>query len=90
MRPVDFWSSTPHEINTLQEWYIKEQEAREKTELSNTMILAWNIANFSNAKKLPDLKNIIKNIFKKKKETPKSKKMSREEIEEHYNKKVVR
>ena len=54
------------------------------------MISAWNIANFSNAKKLPDLKKVVKEIMLGKKDIKIKNKMSSDEIEQHYHKKVVK
>lgn len=91
LRPVEFWESTPHELSILSDYFLKQEEEIEKRGLADALILAWNIANYSNAKKLPNLGNEIKKIFKEKKITKiNNKRMSRNEIKEHYDKKVVR
>ena len=91
LSPNDFWNSTPLEMKVLYEFHIKKMKANQKNDLANTIMLAWNIANFSNAKKLPDLQKILKDIYKEnKKEVSSRHKMSKEEIERHYGKKVVR
>ena len=92
LRISEFWNLTPREASVLLDDHIEKQEMKEKKELANIMVMAWNVANFSNAKKLPDLKKIIKGIMENEKETHvKTKnKMSSEEMEQHYHKKVVK
>ena len=90
LRIDEFWGLTPREANILLDNYVKNEEQSERKELANIMITAWNVANFSNAKKLPDLKKIIKEIMLGKKEAKKKNKMSSEEREQHYHKKVVK
>lgn len=82
---------TPREAFLLLDSYIENKEVEEKSKLIDMMSLAWHTANFSNAKKLPNLNKLIKDITKdNKKQSNKNKnKMSEDEIEKHYQKKVV-
>lgn len=90
IRVNEFWEMTPYEMNILLDNYVKNEEEEEKKYMANSIILAWNIANYSNAKKLPNLANEIKKIYKENKKINNKKRMSEEEIEKHYNKKVVK
>lgn len=92
LRPVEFWDSTPHEISILSDYFLKQEEENQKNNIANALIIAWNTANFSNAKKLPNLSKEIEKIFKEKKikKVDNKKRMSEEEIEEHFNNKVVK
>ena len=86
----EYWNLTPSEFSCYLEAYKRELEEKGKNETANNIFLAWNTANYSKAKKLPNLANTMKGIFKSKKEAPESKRMSKEDIEQHYNKKVVK
>ena len=90
MRVDEFWLLTPREALLLFNDYLKQNEADEKAKLINMVSSAWYTANFGNAKKLPNLNKILKDIFKEPSSNSKSKKrMSKEEIERHYQEKVV-
>jgi len=86
----EFWELTPREGLLLLNDYIKNKEQEEKDKMADRVILAWYTANYSNAKKLPNLQNEIKNIYKTKENVKSNKKMSKEEMERHYRKKGVR
>ena len=68
------------------EAYRRELEEKSKSETANGLFVAWNTANYSKAKKLPNLKNILKDIFKPKQKVQESKRMSKEQIKQHYKK----
>lgn len=85
-----YWDLTPAEFFCYVEAYKQGLEEKGKNETANGLFVAWNTANYSNAKKLPNLANTIKGIFKKEEKPQKSKRMSKEEIDKHYNKKVVK
>lgn len=82
-----YWDLTPAEFFCYLEAYRQRSEEDSKNELANSQIIAWNTANYSNAKKLPNIKNIIKDIYKDTKVNG-NKRMSEEEIKSHYNKVV--
>lgn len=58
--------------------------------MANAHIIAWNTANYNNSKRLPNIKNTLKEIYKDEKKTGKNKRMSDKEIKQHYDKKVVK
>jgi hypothetical protein len=85
-----YWNLTPAEFFCYVEAYKQELEEKGKNETANGLFVAWNTANYSKAKRLPNLANTIKNIFKKQEKPKKSKRMSDKEIKQHYNNKVVK
>lgn len=86
----EYWDLTLAEFGCYVEAYRQKLIEEGKHDMANANIVAWNTANFSNAKRLPNIKNIIKDIYKDEKKPSKSKRMSDSEIKEHYNKKVVK
>lgn len=86
----EYWDLTPAEFGCYVEAYRQKLESEGKKDMANAHIIAWNTANYSNAKRLPNIKNTLKEIYKDEKKPSKSKRMSKEEIEKHYNKKVVK
>jgi hypothetical protein len=85
-----YWGLTPAEFYCYVEAYKQESENKGKNETANGLFVAWNTANYSKAKKLPNLANTIKGIFKAKDKPQASKRMSKKDIEKHYEKKVVK
>jgi len=85
-----YWDLTPAEFFCYVEAFKQESEDKSKNDTANSLFTAWNTANYSKAKKLPNLSNIIKGIFKKKEKPQNSKRMSNEEIKQHYENKVVK
>lgn len=84
----DFWSLTPLEMTILIDFFLDETKNQQKKEMADTITQSWYTANFSNAKKLPNLKKMLKDIFKK--ENKQTNKMNEDEMKNHYNKKVVK
>ena len=85
-----YWDLTPAEFFCYVEAHKQDLEEKGKHETANSLFTAWNTANYSKAKKLPNLSNILKGIFKPKDKPQPSKRMSKEEIDKHYKNKVVK
>lgn len=82
---------TPREALLLFDDYIVSKEIEAKSNLINMISQAWHNANFNNAKKLPNLNKIIKDISKNdNKKIVNKNKMDKKEMREHYQSKVVR
>jgi len=86
----DYWNLTPAEFYCHLEAYRQNLEITNRNDLAYSQINSWNTANYSNAKKLPNLKNILKDIYKEEDKISNNKRMSNEEIKQHYQEKVVK
>lgn len=86
----EYWNLTPAEFYCYLEAYKHRKEDESKNNLAYSQINAWNTANFSNAKKLPSIQKIIKDIYKEEPKVSNKKRMSNEEMKTHYNNKVVK
>lgn len=86
----EYWNLTPAEFYCYVEAYKQNLEITNKDDLAYSQIVAWNTANYSNARKLPNIQKIIKDIYKEEPKISNKKRMSNEEIKTHYDNKVVK
>ncbi len=58
MRPSEFWRTTPRELTR----FLRGRNEADKRALAFATITAWKTANWSKAKKLPDLNKELRRI----------------------------
>lgn len=68
MLPSEFWRTTPRELTR----FLRGRNEADKREMAFVTIQAWKTANWSKAKKLPDLNKELRRIAgrKRKPQTP--------------------
>jgi len=67
--------------------YGEKKEEKTKDDISTSLHNAWYINYYKRVKKLPNLSEEIKKLFKKKKKVNPKSRMGKEDIEAHYKKK---